>query len=205
MEFFFIPLWQGIVAGFLVTVPVGPICLLCIQRSISHGRVAGLASGFGSAIALAIYGIIGFAGVSLLSHAPSSVQIWSTLAGTTILCVLGVNIMRSGPGKNMQERSNDRSALGYAVSTFGLEFINPASIMLFVGIAATMARLSGNALSYLLVGMGIFSVSMLWWLLLINLVASLRRYITPTLLLWLNRAAGTFIILLGLRPLALLL
>lgn len=204
MENLMTPFILGSLAGLMVSAPVGPICLLCIRRSLAQGRVAGMATGLGSAVALAAYGSLGFAGMALLSGASPALQFWPKLLGAVILGVLGMMILRSDP-RTMHSEDTSKSVLENAFSTFFLEFINPASIMIFAGIAATMVRFPGSISEYLAVGIGIFSASMLWWLILVNIVASLRRLFTPILLLWLNRGAGIFIIFLGLRPLIALL
>jgi threonine/homoserine/homoserine lactone efflux protein len=81
---------RGLVLGFAIAAPVGPIGLLCIQRTLSQGRLVGLVSGLGAATADAIYGAVAAFGLSLLTAFLVEQQMWLGLAGGLFLCYLGV-------------------------------------------------------------------------------------------------------------------
>ena len=81
---------RGLILGFAIAAPVGPIGLLCIQRTLNNGRVTGLVSGLGAATADAIYGAIAAFGLSLLTAFLVQQQMWLGLAGGLFLCYLGV-------------------------------------------------------------------------------------------------------------------
>jgi threonine/homoserine/homoserine lactone efflux protein len=199
MEPFLAPFFKGTLAGLIVTTPVGPICILCIQRSLAQGKMSGIATGLGSAIALALYGTLGFAGVGFLSQGCAAMRLWLLVAGAVVLCILGLRILRSSPQITPPENQT-AGFFGNALLTFFLELVNPASIMIFFGLFVSMQHTSISTVGYAAVGLGIFLSSMIWWIFLATVVASFRKFFTPLRLLWLNRLAGVFIIFLGLRP-----
>ncbi len=193
---------SGMLVGFLVTAPVGPICVLCIQRSLACGRDTGIASGFGSAVALTLYGTLGAVGVTAIAQMPLSVRFVLTLAGAIILAFIGWRLLRSAPVSPDTSQANSLTLSRAALSTFALEIVNPASIMIFFGLFASMQEAPAhNAMGFAEVGLGILLASMLWWVFLSSAVALFRSFFSPSRLVWLNRIAGVIIILLGLRPL----
>jgi len=202
MSSFSSPLMSGMLVGFLVTAPVGPICVLCVQRVLAFGRGAGIASGFGSAVALTLYGILGAVGVTAIAQMSLSVRFSLTLAGAGILAFIGWKLLRSAPVSSGASQANSLTPSRAALSTFALEIVNPASIMIFFGLFASMQEAPArNAMGFVEVGLGIFLASMLWWVILSSAVALFRSFFSPPRLVWLNRIAGVIIILLGFRPL----
>ena len=191
----------GLLVGFLVTAPVGPICILCIQRSIAFGRSAGIASGLGSAIVLSLYGTLGAAGINILAHAPFVFHLIVSCLGAVILMVIGWKLFRTVPDPKTPEIRHS-SLRGAMLSTLVLELINPASILIFFGLFVSMRtdslRSGGDLVS---IASGIFVSSMLWWITLSFTISLFRRFIGVKTMGWLNRCAGIFIIVLGLRPL----
>ena len=81
---------KGLVIGFLIAVPVGPIGVLCIHRTLAEGKIQGLISGLGAATADAIYGSIAAFGVTFVSNFLIEQQLWFSNIGTVFNCCLGV-------------------------------------------------------------------------------------------------------------------
>lgn len=59
--------FKGLIAGFLIAIPVGPIAALCIHRTLSEGKIRGIVFGLGAAAADATYGFIAAFGLTLIS------------------------------------------------------------------------------------------------------------------------------------------
>ncbi|NVL93624.1 MAG: LysE family transporter, partial [Desulfobacterales bacterium] len=81
---------RGLIIGFSIAAPVGPIGVLCIRRTIAQGRASGFISGLGAATADAIYGCIAGFGLTFISSLLISQQDWFRLVGGTFLCYLGI-------------------------------------------------------------------------------------------------------------------
>src|SRR5205085_8581760 len=85
-QFFF----KGLVLGFAIAAPVGPIGVLCIRRSLAEGQAAGLATGLGAATADALYGCVAAFGLTVISSFLVQQRFWLGLIGGGFLCYLGV-------------------------------------------------------------------------------------------------------------------
>ena len=93
-------LLKGLVIGFSLALPVGPIALLCIRRTLARGPASGVASGMGAATADGVYGLIAGFGITFISNFLFSHNIILRLIGGCVLCYLGVKIFLTVPGEN---------------------------------------------------------------------------------------------------------
>lgn len=185
---------KGLVVGFSIAAPVGPIGVLCVGRSLAWGRAAGLVSGMGAATADGIYGAVAAFGLTSISTFLLAHQKWFSLLGGGLLLALGVRTFLSRPAHRLDELKRE-SPLEMYGSTFLLTLCNPVTILMFaavfagLGIAAS-ARSIGSAA--LLTG-GVFLGSALWWVILSGVVGATRSRFDPASLLWVNRLAGAVI------------
>src|SRR4030066_1702005 len=128
-------LYKGLIIGFSIAAPVGPIGILCIKRTLSSGRLVGLASGLGAATADALYGCIAAFGLTFISDFLIHQQAWLRLVGGLFLCYLGIKTFFSHPTDSTQE-SNPGGLLNASGSTFFLTLTNPITILSFAAIFA---------------------------------------------------------------------
>ena len=195
--------WRGLVLGFSIAAPVGPIGVLCLRRTLAGGRLYGLVAGLGAATADAAYGLVAGLGLTLAAGGLTSQGDWLRPLGGVFLCYLGVRTALSVPASQAAAVTG-RGLVGAYVSTLALTLTNPLTILSFAAVFAGLglaggARTSGAAV--LLVA-GVFCGSAAWWLLLVMVVGQLRGRVGPRLLRWVNRVAG--IVMLGFGLLALL-
>jgi threonine/homoserine/homoserine lactone efflux protein len=187
-------LLRGMVIGFAIAAPVGPIGLLCIQRTLTDGRIAGLVSGLGAATADAVYGMVAGFGLTIVSSFLVEQQVWLGAVGGTFLCYLGVRTFLAAPATQaaMGGRGGWWAVYG---STFLLTLTNPMTIFSFVAIFAGLglATAGEDYLPAVALVVGVFLGSTGWWLLLSAGVALVRTRLTPGVLQWVNRAAGVII------------
>jgi len=194
---------KGLIIGFSIAAPVGPIGMLCIRRTLGDGRVAGLLSGLGAATADAIYGCIAGFGVVFVSTILLTQQVWLRLVGGLFLCYLGARTFLASP----EERISATNPLGLAgiyLSTFFLTLTNPMTIISFAAIFAALGvgNTSGSYISAVTLVVGVFVGSALWWLILSSIVSLFRSKLQPGWLKWVNRLSG--LVILGFGVLAIL-
>lgn len=197
---------KGIIIGFSIAAPVGPIGVLCIRRTLAEGRFVGLLSGLGAATADAFYGSIAGFGLTVISSLLIRQQFWLSLIGGLFLSYLGYKTFVSAPAQTAAKAEGQGLLQAY-VSTLLLTLTNPATILSFAAIFAGLGLASGEA-NYLSAGtlvLGVFLGSALWWLLLSGGVSLLRSQFTPSRLVWVNRASGIIIAGFGLVVLITLL
>lgn len=192
---------KGLVLGFAIAAPVGPIGVLCIRRSLADGQRAGFATGLGAATADAVYGCIAGFGLAAVSRFLVEQRFWLGLLGGLFLCYLGVRTFFSKPTETPDGGGNP-SLLAAYLSTFFLTITNPMTILSFVAVFAGLGLVTSSNYweAASLVG-GVFIGSALWWLLLSGGAAVLRKRVGPSLMQFVNRASGVVIFALGLYAL----
>jgi threonine/homoserine/homoserine lactone efflux protein len=193
---------KGLIIGFSIAAPVGPIGILCIKQTLNHGRLAGLLSGLGAATADAVYGCVAGFGLTIISNLLIEQQTWFRLIGGLFLCYLGIKAFFSKPNENTALTQNSGLLRNYGL-TFILTLTNPMTILAFAAIFASQG-LSNQRMEYSAAGLlilGVFLGSALWWLLLSAGVGLLRGKIDFKKLSWINRFSGVLIAAFGLYAL----
>jgi threonine/homoserine/homoserine lactone efflux protein len=180
---------KGIGAGLAIAAPVGPIGLLCIRRTITNGRRAGLVTGLGAATADFAYGLIAALGLTSLSYWLATANSWLHWAGAAFLLWIGVRtLMEKSATASVDAPA--RGLLPIFGTTFLLTIANPMTLVSFLGLIAGLGAISRG---YLLAA-GIFMGSVMWWLILTSLANCFRSRMGASGLLWVNRVAGLVLI-----------
>lgn len=197
-------LLRGLIIGFSIAAPVGPIGMLCIRRTLAKGRASGLVSGLGAATADAIYGCIAGFGLTFISSILVSQQGWLRLIGGGFLCYLGLKTFLTRPAEQAASTGGNGLVGAYA-STFFLTLTNPMTILSFAAVFAGLgvASASRNYVSAAVLVLGVFVGSALWWLTLSGVVSVSRARFNPHRLRSVNRISGVIITGFGLLALSL--
>jgi threonine/homoserine/homoserine lactone efflux protein len=201
IEFFF----KGLIIGFSIAAPVGPIGILCIRRTITYGRMSGLVSGLGAAAADGFYGFI--AGFSLTAVANTLISLQSQLRlfGGFFLCYIGYRMFLS----HVVDKSAEASRTGLIsdfFSTLALTLANPVTILAFAAVFAGLGlgtRADYRTASFLV--SGVITGSATWWLLLSNVIGYFAERVDYEKLSWINRISGGIMISFGIAALLTLL
>jgi threonine/homoserine/homoserine lactone efflux protein len=194
---------KGIIIGFSIAAPVGPIGILCIRRSLQGGMFSGLLTGLGAATADACYGCVAGFGLTFISSLLISQKIWLQLIGGIFLCYLGIGSFYK---RDEQQQAANR-VQGYwldYVSTFFLTLTNPMTIIAFAAIFAGLGiatAADGYASSISLV-LGVFTGSALWWIMLTAGVGHFKNKINTTFRKWMHRVSGGILLIFGLWSLS---
>jgi threonine/homoserine/homoserine lactone efflux protein len=195
-------LLRGLIIGFSIAAPVGPISVLCIRRTLTDGWRAGLLSGLGAATADAVYGCVAGFGLAFVSSALITQHMWLRLAGGLFLCFLGARTFVSKPVEHVTSPTGHGLAEAY-FSTLFLTITNPMTIMLFAGIfvGVGLAGASANFVSAGALVSGVFIGSALWWLVLTATVGLFQRKFSTYRLQLVNRISGAIVSAFGLLAL----
>jgi threonine/homoserine/homoserine lactone efflux protein len=190
---------KGWIIGLSIAVPVGPIGILCIRRTLVQGRITGFLSGLGAASADALYGAIAGFGLTFLSNFLVGQRIGLHLIGGGLLCFIGGKTFFSKPPE--QGPSVGGNSLWNAYfSTFFLTLTNPMTILFFAAVFAGLGVVStrDHYLSAGILVLGVFVGSSMWWLILSGFTGVLQGLFNFKRLQWLNRISGLVIIGFGL-------
>ena len=190
---------RGLLIGFSIAAPVGPIGVLCIRRTLAEGRTFGFVSGLGAATADAFYGSVAGLGLTLVSSFLIGQQSWLRLIGGTYLCYLGYKTLRSKPSETAASVKG-RGIIGAYGSTLFLTLTNPMTILSFAAIFAGLGAgaAAGDYLAAIALIVGVFVGSCAWWLILVALTSIFRSRLNTTGLGWVNRISGSIIAVFGL-------
>lgn len=203
MEFapdFFI---KGIMIGFAIAAPVGPIGILCIRRTLLNGVASGLASGIGAALADCLYGAVAAFSLTAVAAFLQHYAVWLQVLGGAFLLALGVRIALQKPHKEDEIRHPHKAKHGVVeiagdfASTFLLTLTNPATILSFVAIFAGLGLVGEDQspdyeMSALMV-VGVFLGSLLWWCILSGGIGIFRHKLDRKALRFTNLLSGVII------------
>ena len=190
---------RGLLIGFSIAAPVGPIGVLCIRRTLAEGRTFGFVSGLGAATADAFYGSVAGLGLTLVSSFLIGQQSWLRLIGGAYLCYLGYKTFRSRPSETAASVKG-KGIIGAYGSTLFLTLTNPMTILSFAAIFAGLGAgaAAGDYLAAIALIVGVFVGSCAWWLILVALTSIFRSRLNTTGLGWVNRISGSIIAVFGL-------
>jgi threonine/homoserine/homoserine lactone efflux protein len=181
---------RGIATGLIIAAPVGPVNVLCIQRTLGKGWRSGLYSGLGAAAADTIYGAVAGFSITLVIDFLLKEQFWIRVLGGFLLIAIGVVYFFRKP-LALEEKKKEKSTHSDFVSSFLLTLTNPTTVLSFIAVLATMGMREQRTVPMtLLLIAGIFCGSMMWWVLLTGVVYRLRRSIKQQTMCWMNRIAG---------------
>lgn len=192
-------LLRGFALGFAVAASPGPIAFLCLRRTLLGGRLYGIVSGLGVATADGFYAAVASFGVAAVATAIASGRRPLAVVGGVVLILLGARILLERRQQDTQAPAVTRSGLAWAyASTLGLTMTNPATILSFAALAATLGLGSGGSLARpaALVA-GVLLGSATWWCLLAFAASRLRNRMTPALVRAISAFSGLAIAVLG--------
>lgn len=192
-------LGKGLVLGFSVAAPVGPIGILCMDRSLRHGKLSGFSTGMGAAAADTVYGAIAAIGIASVMGFLAGYERELRFVGGVLLLIVAWR-MYITPPPIFQQRApgQKRPLLRLFTESFVLTISNPMTILGFMAVYAGLGIQAGNLQEICIVLAGVFFGSAAWWLSLSVGTVLLRQKLTPKFLARFSRGAGIMIGIFGL-------
>lgn len=192
-------LLKGMLVGLVIAVPVGPVGVLCIRRTILDGRLAGLFSGLGAASADSFFGIIAGFGLTVISDSLFYYQDLLRIGGAAFLLYVGTTSLMSDPDARRRSDDQPEGLFGDFASTFVLTITNPVTILSFIAIFGAIGFTGEQAtlLHATILVAGVWCGSFLWWIGLIAATGLLRLTFQRQHLVWINRGSGGILVFAG--------
>ncbi len=188
---------RGLAIGFAVAFALGPIGLLVIKRTVDRGWLYGFLSGTGVATADATYAAIAAFGLTAISELLVGIDRWLGIIGGSVLLVLAARTLRDARADSVATARSDPGRLATPIggwaSMVALTLTNPATILSFAALFASIGAGTGGAGGAAAVVAGVFVGSVAWWAVLTGIVAGLRARMTPRAIRWLNVASAVVI------------
>jgi threonine/homoserine/homoserine lactone efflux protein len=197
---------QGMIVGLTLAVPVGPISLICIHRTVANGRLHGIFSGLGVATADSIYAAVAFLGLTAVSGFIIGHQVMFRFIAAVALILVGARVFQSVPAA-VSPADGEEPYLQDYLSLLAVTAANPLTIIFLVTILpgfgfVVQGVLPGAAIFFVA---GVFLGSALWWIILCGAVGSVRSRLSTANLRLINRISGTLVVCSGIGLLLLLL
>ena len=195
-------IFKGILIGIIASAPMGPVGVLCIQRTLNKGRWYGFVTGVGATVSDIIYALFTGLGMSFVMNLISDPTnlFWLKIIGSVVLLAFGVYCYRSNPTRKIHASSKNKGTLWHnGITAFLITFSNPLIIFLFIAVFAQLTfviphRPIGMTLSYL----SIVGGALLWWFGLTWLVDKIRGKFDNNGILIINKVIGCVVILVSL-------
>lgn len=186
----------GVKIGLSVAAPIGPICLLCIRKSLSENLAVGIALALGTATADVIYAVLGAIGASTVTSVITDYRVYTELIGVAVIFYLGASAIYYGVPENGSRECSTGTLLQTYFSMVLITLTSPMTIMLFAGIFAGLG--SDLALSDYFnlapLAAGVFVSTGLWFTSLSLLVTGCKSWFNRKHLAVINTFAGVAII-----------
>lgn len=196
---------KGIIVGLGASIPLGPIGILCIQRTLSKGRWSGFSTGMGAAISDIIFSAIALLGLSFVNDFLNTYREWVMMFGGAVVGGFGVKIFVTNPIKQIKRvQEGNHQYIQDFVSSFIMTITNPGAIFLIIGMFAFIGIDTGQYEFGLVIApalMGVFLGTMAWWFTLSTVINMFRNKFRLKQLMITNWIAGTIVMAIGITSL----
>ncbi len=192
---------QCAIIGFSIALPVGPVAVLCIRRTLGAGPLGGLATGIGATVADTIFGAIAVFGITFVVEFIHRNEFIVQLIGAALLIAMGVYYVGHRPPSIGDPVATDRehktmTIVRFLVSSFFITLFNPLTLGAFAAVFAASgvgAQITDSTVAILAIA-GVALGAAGWWLVLAQ---ALRRFVSNSSLQWLNWITGGLLLVLG--------
>ena len=193
---------KGIIIGIIASAPMGPVGILCIQRTLKKGRWYGFVTGIGAAFSDIIYALITGLGMSFVMDLitnPTN-KFWLQISGSVVLMLFGVYCWKSNPASHVHQSSQNKGSYSHnGFTAFLLTFSNPLILLLFMASFAQFNFVIPNHPFEMSFGyIGIFGGALMWWFGLTWLVDKIREKFDIDGISILNKIIGAVMVIFSL-------
>ena len=192
-------IFKGLLIGIISSAPMGPVGILCIQRTLNKGRWYGFVTGIGAAISDTIYALIVGLGMSFIMKPLQNptYQLILQISGSVRLLLFGIYCFKSNPMKKRHQSSNTKGYIFHnGLTAFLVTISNPLIIFLFMATFAQFALVQPDRPFEMIVGFACIPAgALLWWYGLTWLVDKIRGKFDVNGVLIINKVIGSVVIL----------
>lgn len=191
---------KGILIGLLISIPLGPIGMLCVQRTLNRGRRYGIATGLGATASDLIYTIIALFFIGFVLEFLEDKKLIIQVVGSIIVIFFGMFIYKSNPSTQpLPDHRNNETLLNDFFSSLILTLSNPLILFVLIALFARFEFLDSNTTMFLNVTglLSILTGALLWWSVLTFLVSRFKKDLSYRGLKLMNRVIGVLIITIG--------
>ena len=187
--------FKGFLVGIIISAPIGPVGALCIQRTMSYGRLSGILSGIGAAVGDSIFAVIAVFGLTFISGFLDEKEAWFRIAGGIILLYFGLRVYLSKQ-QDCSNQDNEVNHFGTFGSALLLTISNPLVILSILAVFAVLGIVNPTSSypSTALLILGVFSGAVFLWIITCHILSNYRNRMGQKGILLVNRITGLFIL-----------
>lgn len=193
-------LLKGFIVGMGASIPLGPLGVLCIQKTLSKGRNSGFLTGLGASVSDTFYAAISLLGLAFIQNVIKEHMNWVMLFGGLIIILIGIKVYLTNPIKQIRQKNTNRKHLEDFFEALIMTITNPGAIFLILGLLAAAGINISDGVekgSVVTILWGVFIGSAIWWFSLSTTVNIFRKKFRLKQLIMINRISGIAIIVLG--------
>ncbi len=194
--------FKGVLIGFLVSAPIGPVGILCIKRVINRGVFQGFATGLGASLGDGFYSALAAFGLTFVLNFLIREEFWFRLIGGLVLIGIGILwLLKKNKYEGFKKNPQKSRHVGEAFTTaFLLNLANPVTLLVYLALFSGfgLANASAHIFSAFSLVLGVIMGAAAWWFLLVEVVALFRKKLTEKSFEVLNKITADLVIAFGL-------
>ena len=192
---------KGFIVGIGASIPLGPLGVMCVQKTLSKGRISGIATGLGASLTDTFFAALAILSLALIQDFVNTNRNLVLLIGGSIVMAIGFKIFITNPVKQIRQNKGGKKLFEDFISAFIMTITNPGAIFLILGLFAFTGLAVNSTSSWRVIISalaGVFIGALTWWIILSTSINIFRAKFRLRQLLLINRIAGIVIIVLGL-------
>jgi threonine/homoserine/homoserine lactone efflux protein len=192
---------KGIIVGLGASIPLGPLGVLCVQKTLGNGRNSGFITGLGASVSDTFYAAISLMGLAFIQNLIDENMDWVMFIGGLIIMYIGVKIYLTNPIKQIKQKNKNKKHVEDFFEALFMTITNPGAIFLILGLFAAVGINVGESVSkstLIATLWGVFAGSAAWWFALSTTINVFRKRFRIKQLMMINKISGIVIFVLGL-------
>lgn len=195
-----VTLLKGFIVGLGASIPLGPLGVLCVQKTLSKGRNSGFITGLGASFSDTLYAAISLLGLAFIENLiDRNRDIVMIIGGAIIICI-GIRIFFTNPIKQIRQKNTNKKHVQDFIEAFLMTVTNPGAIFLILGLLAAVGiNINDNEVrpSVVVILLGVFMGTVTWWFTLSTGINVFRKKFRIRQLVMINRVSGAIMGVLG--------
>ncbi len=191
---------KGFIVGMGASIPLGPLGVMCVQKTLSKGKISGFITGLGASISDTFFAALAILSLSLVQNFVKNNEELVMIFGGAIIILIGIKIFFTNPVKQIRQNKTGKKIAEDFISSVIMTITNPGAIFLIIGLFAfTGLEVDKNSSWQIIILAlaGVFFGATTWWLTLTSTINIFRKKFRLRQLLMINRISGAIISFLG--------
>ena len=195
-----VTLLKGFIVGLGASIPLGPLGVLCVQKTLSKGRNSGFITGLGASFSDTLYAAISLLGLAFIENLIDKNKDIVMIIGGAIIIYIGIRIFFTNPIKQIRQKNTNKKHVQDFIEAFLMTVTNPGAIFLILGLLAAVGiNINDNEVrpSVVVILLGVFMGTVTWWFTLSTGINVFRKKFRIRQLVMINRVSGAIMGVLG--------